>query len=223
MHQRLSAQEILQNEAIAQRNRRRLARSGCLALNIVSSPGSGKTTLLCRTIRAIGGAFPVVVIEGGPKGSPDAERVLATGAPALHVDTGGSSHLDAAMVEAALARLDPPEQSLVMIENLGNLICPAGRDLGEHAKVIVLSVTEGEDKPLKYPDVFAAARVILINKIDLQPYCNFNLPLALQFARRVNPDIEAIALSARDGTGIERWLGWIDARRASLFLPARVG
>ena len=220
---RIERDVLAKNDAIATRNRLRLARSGSLALNFVSSPGSGKTTLLCRTIEAIGGAFAVAVIEGDQQTSLDADRIRATGAPALQINTGKGCHLDAGMVEGALARLNPAEQALVMIENVGNLVCPAAFDLGEHAKVVVLSVTEGEDKPLKYPDMFAAAQLMLINKIDLQPYCSFDLPRALDYARRVNPAIEAIAVSARDGTGFDRWLGWIDAHRASVFLPAHAG
>ena len=211
---RVERDVLSKNDAIAGRNRRRLAAGGCLALNLVSSPGSGKTTLLCRTIQAIGGAFPVVVIEGDQQTSLDADRIRATGVPALQINTGKGCHLDAAMVERALAQLDPPEGALVLIENVGNLVCPAAFDLGEHAKVVVLSVTEGEDKPLKYPDMFAAAQLMLVNKIDLQPYCDFNLPRALQFARRVNPAIEAIAVSARDGSGFDRWLDWIARSRA---------
>ena len=218
---RVERDVLSKNDAIAGRNRRQLAAGGCLALNLVSSPGSGKTTLLCRTIQAIAGAFPVVVIEGDQQTSLDADRIRATGAPAVQINTGKGCHLDAAMVERALAQLDPPEGALVLIENVGNLVCPAAFDLGEHAKVVVLSVTEGEDKPLKYPDMFAAARLMLVNKIDLQPYCDFDLPRALQFARRVNPAIEAIALSARNGSGFDRWLDWIARSRAPA--PAHAG
>jgi hydrogenase nickel incorporation protein HypB len=221
-HERVRVERdvLAKNDAFAARNRARLARSGSLALNLVSSPGSGKTTLLCRTIEAVRGAFPVVVIEGDQQTSLDADRIRATGAPALQINTGKGCHLDASMVERGLARLDPPPGAVVMIENVGNLVCPAAFDLGEHAKVVVLSVTEGEDKPLKYPDMFAAAGLMLINKIDLQPYCNFDLPRALQYARRVNPGIQAIAVSARDGTGFDRWLGWIEAQRAGILLAA---
>jgi hydrogenase nickel incorporation protein HypB len=211
---------LAKNDAIALHNRQRLARASSLALNLVSSPGAGKTTLLCRTIERIAGAFPVVVVEGDQQTSLDADRIRATGVPALQINTGKGCHLDAAMIGRALARLDPADRTLVLIENVGNLVCPAAFDLGEDAKVVVLSVTEGDDKPLKYPDMFAAARLMLINKIDLQPYCEFDLARALQYARRVNPAIEMIAVSARDGTGLDAWLAWIEAHRAAKRLLA---
>jgi len=210
---RIERDILAHNDAIAGRNRRLLERGSCLALNLVSSPGAGKTSLLCRTIRCIGDSFPVVVIEGDQQTSLDADRIRATGAPAWQINTGKGCHLDAAMVERALAQLDPPGQALVMIENVGNLVCPAAFDLGEDAKVVVLSVTEGDDKPLKYPDMFAAARLMLVNKIDLQPHCDFDPARALEYARRVNPGIDVISVSARDGTGFDAWLAWIDAQR----------
>jgi hydrogenase nickel incorporation protein HypB len=210
---RIERDILAHNDAIAGRNRRLLERGACLALNLVSSPGAGKTSLLCRTIRCIGESFPVVVIEGDQQTSLDADRIRATGAPALQINTGKGCHLDAAMVERALGQLDPPAQALVLIENVGNLVCPAAFDLGEDAKVVVLSVTEGDDKPLKYPDMFAAARLMLVNKIDLQPHCDFDPARALEYARRVNPGIDVISVSARDGTGFDAWLAWIDAQR----------
>jgi hydrogenase nickel incorporation protein HypB len=216
---RIERDVLAKNDAIAARNRQRLAHGASLALNLVSSPGAGKTTLLCRTIKAIGGRYPVVVVEGDQQTSLDADRIRATGAPALQINTGKGCHLDAAMTERALAQLDPPKEALVMIENVGNLVCPAAFDLGEDAKVVVLSVTEGDDKPLKYPDMFAAAQLMLINKIDLQPYCDFDLDRALALARRVNPAIETIAVCARDGTGFDAWLAWIDARRQAKLAP----
>ena len=211
---------LAKNDAIAARNRGRLRRAGSLALNLVSSPGSGKTTLLCRTIEAIGGTFPVLVIEGDQQTTIDADRIRATGAPALQINTGKGCHLDAAMIERALAQLDPPEHALLMIENVGNLVCPAAFDLGEDAKVVVLSVTEGDDKPLKYPDMFAAAQLMLVNKTDLLAHCDFDLSRAFEFARRANPAIEMIALSARDGSGLEDWLGWIARRRLARQVPS---
>ncbi len=170
------------NDAIAERNRGRLEQRGIFALNLVSSPGSGKTTLLVRTIERLAGLVPVAVIEGDQQTSFDAERIRATGAPALQINTGKGCHLDAAMVETALSRLAPPDGSVLMIENVGNLVCPAGFDLGEAHKVVVLSVTEGEDKPLKYPDMFHAASLMLLNKIDLLPHLSLR-PRALRRER----------------------------------------
>jgi len=220
---RIERDVLAHNDAIAARNRGLLERGSSLALNLVSSPGAGKTSLLCRTIQCIAGTFPVVVIEGDQQTSLDADRIRATGVPALQINTGKGCHLDAAMVERALAQLDPPGQALVMIENVGNLVCPAAFDLGEDAKVVVLSVTEGDDKPLKYPDMFAAAQLMLVNKIDLQPYCDFDPARALEFARRINPGIDVLWVSARDGTGLDAWLAWIEARRRAKQARRSVG
>lgn len=205
-------QDVLgHNDAIAQRNRARFAERGILALNFVSSPGSGKTTLLVRTIEALKDRASVHVIEGDQQTSFDADRIRATGVPALQVNTGKGCHLDAAMVETAVARLDVAETGLLFIENVGNLVCPAGFDLGEAHKVAVLSVTEGDDKPLKYPDMFAAATVMVLNKIDLLPHVDFDVARCLDFARRVNPEIKVIQVSARTGAGMDDWLAWIRA------------
>jgi hydrogenase nickel incorporation protein HypB len=200
---------LSKNDGIAQRNRAALARRGIFALNLVSSPGSGKTTLLVRTIERLAGQLPVAVIEGDQQTSFDADRIRATGAPALQINTGKGCHLDAAMVETALGRLAPAEDSVLMIENVGNLVCPAGFDLGEAHKVVVLSVTEGEDKPLKYPDMFYAASLMLLNKIDLLPHLSFDLERCLGNARRINPAIEILQVSATSGQGMEAWLAWI--------------
>ena len=201
---------LAKNDAIAQRNRVWLAQRGIFALNLVSSPGSGKTTLLVRTIERLAGRLQVSVIEGDQQTTLDAQRIRATGAPALQVNTGKGCHLDAAMVEAALSRLAPAQDSVLMIENVGNLVCPAGFDLGEAHKVVVLSVTEGEDKPLKYPDMFHAASLMLLNKVDLLPHLSFDLAQCLRNARRINPRIEIIQLCATTGQGIEAWLDWIE-------------
>ncbi len=200
---------LAKNDAIAQRNREWLAQRGIFALNLVSSPGSGKTSLLVRTIQALAGRLPVAVIEGDQQTSVDADRIRATGAAALQINTGKGCHLDAAMIDAALDRLAPVEDSVLMIENVGNLVCPAGFDLGEAHKVVVLSVTEGEDKPLKYPDMFAAASLMLLNKVDLLPHLDFDVAACLANARRVNPAIAIIEVSARSGVGLDRWLDWI--------------
>ncbi|MBW0157671.1 hydrogenase nickel incorporation protein HypB [Sedimentimonas flavescens] len=196
------------NNSYAARNRTALSAKGILAVNLVSSPGSGKTTLLCRTIEMLG-AQPLAVIEGDQQTSNDADRIRATGAPALQVNTGKGCHLDGNMVEQALARLDLPTGALLFIENVGNLVCPAAFDLGEDAKIAILSVTEGEDKPLKYPDMFAAARLAILNKIDLAPHCDVDLDLYEANLRRVNPEIEVLRLSARTGEGMAGWIDWL--------------
>ena len=168
-------QDILgRNNAVAARNRQYFAQRGILALNLMSSPGSGKTTLLVRTIDALKAELPIAVVEGDQQTSLDADRIRATGAQAVQVNTGKGCHLDADMVERALATLAPAEASVVLIENVGNLVCPAAFDLGEAQKVVILSVTEGDDKPLKYPDMFHAADLMVINKVDLLPYVDFS-------------------------------------------------
>jgi hydrogenase nickel incorporation protein HypB len=203
-------QDILaRNDRHAAANRQHFRERGIFALNLVSSPGSGKTTLLVRTIRELGERHPVAVIEGDQQTSRDAERIRETGAPALQINTGKGCHLDAQMVENALPRLDLAAQSLLLIENVGNLVCPASFDLGEAHKVVILSVTEGEDKPIKYPDMFAAADVMLLNKIDLLPHLDFDVDKAIEYARRVNPDIRVFMLSATTGEGLPAWLDWL--------------
>ncbi len=238
---RLEADVRGENDRIAAHNRAHFADHGVTALNLLSSPGSGKTTLLCATIAALrrrAPGLPVAVIEGDQQTTRDADRIRATGAPAIQVNTGQGCHLDAPMVAAAFARLplhahagdhehghggDPPHAgphedghghphgpaALLFIENVGNLVCPALWDLGEHAKIVVLSVTEGEDKPLKYPDMFAAARLMVLNKTDLLPHLDFDVPQCIAHARRVNPDIEVLLLSARSGQGMDAWLDWL--------------
>lgn len=214
-----------ENNRIARRNRQHFEAHGVTALNLVSSPGSGKTTLLCATIRALRQRHPglsVSVIEGDQQTSFDAERIRATGAPAIQVNTGKGCHLDAPMVADAFSRLHTHDHhedhhahhhdahSLLFIENVGNLVCPAVWDLGEAAKVAILSVTEGEDKPLKYPDMFAAASLMVLNKIDLLPHLDFDVQRCIQAARRVNPAIEVIQLSATSGAGMDDWLHWLE-------------
>jgi hydrogenase nickel incorporation protein HypB len=202
------------NNQFARANRRWLAQRGVFALNVVSSPGSGKTTLLVETIKRLAAELPVAVIEGDQQTSNDADRIRATGARALQINTGKGCHLDASMIEHALAHLEPAQDSVLFIENVGNLVCPAAFDLGEAHKVVVLSVTEGEDKPLKYPDMFAAAQLMLLNKVDLLPYLQFDVEKAIAAARRVNPTIEVLqvsALKAGEGDGMDAWLDWIRA------------
>jgi hydrogenase nickel incorporation protein HypB len=209
-------QDILaKNDALAASNRRRFAERGVFALNLVSSPGSGKTSLLCRTIEAWERRTPVAVVEGDQQTSFDADRIRATGAPAVQVNTGKGCHLDAHMVSRALDSLPPIEDGVLFIENVGNLVCPAAFDLGEAHKVVILSVTEGEDKPLKYPDMFRAADLLLVNKVDLLPYVSFDVAKALEHARRVRPGLEAIEVSATTGAGFDAWLAWLDRGAAS--------
>lgn len=208
-------QDILaKNNTYAAQNRQRLLERGIFALNLVSSPGSGKTTLLCKTIAMLNGE-PVAVIEGDQQTSQDAERIRASGAPTIQINTGKGCHLDAHMVGHAMEKLSLAENSLLMIENVGNLVCPAAFDLGEAHKVVILSVTEGEDKPIKYPDMFRAASVMLLNKIDLLPYVNFDVDTAIGFARRVNPTIRIIRVSATSGEGMGEWLAFLSEGLAS--------
>ncbi|HEY5994393.1 MAG TPA: hydrogenase nickel incorporation protein HypB [Gallionellaceae bacterium] len=208
---RIERDILAQNNEYAAQNRRALAERGIFALNLVSSPGSGKTTLLVKTIEQLRGARPLAVIEGDQQTENDAARIRAAGAPALQINTGKGCHLDAHMVGQAMQRLDLRNDSLLLIENVGNLVCPAGFDLGEAHKVVILSVTEGEDKPLKYPDMFRAASLMLLNKCDLLPYLQFDCELAISYARRVNPGIRVIRISATSGEGMAEWLEWVNA------------
>jgi len=187
---------LSENDTLAAANRARLAARGVFAINLVSSPGSGKTTLLVKTIERLQDRHEVVVIEGDQETSHDADRIRATGARAIQVNTGKGCHLDADMVGKAIDRLVPAAGAVLMIENVGTLVCPAGFDLGEAHKVVVLSVTEGEDKPLKYPDMFRRSTLMLLNKVDLLPYVEFDVARCVEYARRVNPDIRVIELSA---------------------------
>lgn len=205
-------QDILaKNNQYASANRSYFAEHGIFALNLVSSPGSGKTSLLTRTIERLKDKARIAVIEGDQQTSLDADRIRATGVSAVQINTGKGCHLDAHMVGHAVEKLALADDSLLLIENVGNLVCPAAFDLGEAHKVAILSVTEGEDKPLKYPDMFAAAEVMLLNKVDLLPYLNFNVPLCIEYARRVNPYIRVILTSAVSGEGMDEWREWIAA------------
>lgn len=214
---------LARNDAFALANRAAFERQGVLALNLVSSPGSGKTTLLVRTIAALAGKTPLGVIEGDQQTSLDAERIRSAGAAAVQINTGKGCHLDAHRVQQALTALVLPQDALLFIENVGNLVCPAAFDLGEACKVVILSVTEGEDKPLKYPDMFAASRLMLLNKCDLLPYLEFDVQRVIENARRVNPTIEVIELSAASGAGMERWLEWLAGEQAAMRRGAESG
>ena len=205
-------QDILaKNDAIADRNRAFLSGRNIKTLNMVSSPGSGKTTLLTETLKRLE-QQKCAVIEGDQQTSNDADRIRATGAKAIQINTGKGCHLDAQMVSEAIARLVPEQDSTLFIENVGNLVCPAAFDLGESHKVAILSVTEGEDKPLKYPDIFANADLMLINKVDLLPHLDFDLDACIENAKRVNPDIKPMQISATTGEGMQAWLDWLGSR-----------
>jgi hydrogenase nickel incorporation protein HypB len=217
---RIEADLLAKNDAIARGNRAHFAGHRVLALNLVSSPGSGKTTLLVRTLEALKGRLPLAVIEGDQQTSNDAERIRATGVPAVQVNTGKGCHLDASMVARAFERLHALENGVLFIENVGNLVCPAGFDLGEAHKVVLASVTEGEDKPLKYPDIFAAASLMLVSKVDLLPHLDFDVDSLVANARRVRPGIAVIRVSARTGEGMAAWLKWVEAARTVQGLSA---
>ncbi len=206
---------LAKNDALAHKNRTWFDERNILALNLVSSPGSGKTTLLERTIRELGAEVPFVVIEGDQATANDGERIRAAGAPALQVNTGTGCHLEAQMIADALVILAPPPGCVVMVENVGNLVCPALFDLGERAKVAIISVAEGDDKPEKYPHMFAAAELVIINKIDLLPYVDFSVARCSAAARALRPNVRVIELSARSGEGMQRWYDWLGEQRVA--------
>lgn len=200
---------LARNDALAERNRASFAGRGILALNLVSGPGAGKTTLLERTLRDLRERHSFFVIEGDQATSNDGERIRATGAPVVQVNTGSGCHLDADMVARGVGALRPAVGAVLMIENVGNLVCPSLFDLGESAKVAILSLPEGEDKPVKYPHMFRAARLLLINKIDLLPHLDFDLDRCVGLARQVNPEIEILLVSASTGEGLSAWYAWV--------------
>lgn len=215
-------QDILgKNNQYAAQNRARFAQQSMFVLNLVSSPGSGKTTLLTETINHIKSRYTVGVIEGDQQTTNDAERIRETGVQAVQINTGKGCHLDAHMVGHAMDNFSDLTGGVLFIENVGNLVCPASFDLGEAAKVSILSVTEGEDKPLKYPDMFHASELMILNKTDLLPYLDFDVERCMDYARRVNPDIKIIQLSAKSGEGMEQWIDWIKRKRASI-IEARI-
>jgi len=204
---------LAKNNRLAADNRRFFREKGIFALNLVSSPGSGKTTILERTLRYLSPMLRCAVIEGDQQTDNDARRIAATGVPARQINTGAGCHLDAHMVGHALEDLPVEALDLLFIENVGNLVCPAAFDLGEAHKVVVLSVTEGEDKPLKYPQMFHAADVMLLNKVDLLPYLDFDVEKCLEMARRVSPGIRIFQLSAKSGEGMAEWYEWLQQHR----------
>jgi hydrogenase nickel incorporation protein HypB len=212
----LEQRVLAKNDLLAERNREWLAGRDILAINVMSSPGAGKTTLLERTIRDTAGQRPVAVIEGDQETRLDADRIRRAGCDAIQVNTGAGCHLDAEMVHDAAVALNPAAGSLLVIENVGNLVCPALFDLGEGGKVVIVSVTEGSDKPLKYPHMFAVADLIIVNKIDLLPYVDFDLHTCRTHAHAVNPKAELLALSATTGANVDAWYDWLVARPSHL-------
>ena len=205
---------LAKNDAYAAANRAHFNNTGILALNLVSSPGSGKTSLLAETINRLKSEIPVAVIEGDQQTSMDAERIRATGVPAIQINTGKGCHLDAHMTGHAFEHLKPAAGSVLFIENVGNLVCPAMFDLGEEHRVVLVSVTEGEDKPLKYPDMIRSSDLMLITKIDLLPHLDFDVAALVQNAKKINPGIKILKVSAKTGEGMDAWAGFIRAARA---------
>ena len=205
------AQNILAvNEHVAQEIRQTLMARGIRALNIMSSPGAGKTTLLERTIERLRGRLAIGVIEGDVETSADAERIEAAGAQTVQINTRGNCHLEAHMIRDALAYVDLAATDLLVIENVGNLVCPAAWDLGEDTRVVVVSATEGDDKPAKYPQMFAIAQVMVVNKLDLLPYVDYDVQKVRRHALAINPHLRIFELSCRTGEGLEAWCGWLE-------------
>lgn len=206
-------QEILgKNNLLAAQNRGWFKGRNILALNLMSSPGAGKTTLLTRTINDLKDRLKISVIEGDQETTNDAEKIKSTGCKVVQINTGTGCHLDASMIEKGLQELNPPLNSVVMIENVGNLVCPALFDLGEAAKVVILSVTEGEDKPIKYPHIFRASDIMIITKVDLLPYLQFDVEKCIEYAKQVNSKIQIFQVSANSGTGLDEWYGFLLAK-----------
>ena len=209
---RIGEDLLAKNARLAGLNRALFSQKGVFVLNLVSSPGSGKTTLLEKTIAALKPDLNFAVLEGDQQTANDADRIAATGVPVKQINTGAGCHLDAHMVGHGVEGFDLDAADILMIENVGNLVCPASFDLGEQHKVAVLSVTEGEDKPLKYPHMFRAADILLINKIDLLPYLDFDLDKCKAYARQVNPEVQIFELSCRSGDGMDLWYDWLKAK-----------
>jgi hydrogenase nickel incorporation protein HypB len=200
---------ISKNNLLAERNRGYFEAKGIRAINLVSSPGSGKTTLLERTIQDLKKEISIYVIEGDQQTMNDANRINATGTPVVQVNTGEGCHLDADMINKAMKKLEPANNSLLMIENVGNLVCPALFDLGESFRVVIMSVTEGDDKPVKYPYMFRTSDLCIINKTDLLPYVDFDIEKAKEYTRQINPELEILEVSVKTGDGMEGWYSWI--------------
>jgi hydrogenase nickel incorporation protein HypB len=212
---RLETDVLAKNNRLAERNRGWFAGRNIFALNLMSAPGAGKTTLLERTIRELGKELALSIIEGDQETINDAERIRATGCHVVQINTGTGCHLDAVMLAKGLQQLDPPANSIVLIENVGNLVCPALFDLGEGSRVVIASVTEGDDKPIKYPHMFRQSEAMILNKIDLLPYVPFSVDRCLAYARQVNPHIRVFQVSALRGDGLEEWYDWIRRQRTA--------
>ena len=212
----VGADLLASNDTTAQHNRQHFIEHGVYVLNIMSAPGAGKTTLLERTVEALKGRYHIGVIEGDVQTSEDADRIRKHGVPAVQINTGSACHLDARMIEKNLRHFDLDQLDILIIENVGNLVCPAEFDLGEHDKVMVLSVTEGHDKPKKYPVMFHVVKAMVLNKIDLLEHVNFDVERAIRDARSLNLDLEVLKLSAKTGVGLDAWYAWLDARIARL-------
>lgn len=204
---------LLKNNLLAERNRGYFLAKNILAINLVSSPGSGKTALLERTLNDLIGKESIFVIEGDQQTSNDADRIASSGAPVVQINTGKGCHLDSQMISEAVNQLNIQNESILFIENIGNLVCPAMFDLGEQKRVVVISVTEGEDKPLKYPDMFQSSQLCIINKIDLLPYLKFDLEALKSYGRKVNPSIEFMELSCTTGEGVTQWYTWLENQK----------
>jgi hydrogenase nickel incorporation protein HypB len=206
---------LAKNQLAAERNRGWMAGREVVAINLMSAPGAGKTSILERTIRDLRDEVPICVLEGDQATVNDAERIRAAGAAVVQINTGTGCHLEADMVARGIRTLDPPRGAMLLIENVGNLVCPALFDLGERAKVVILSVTEGEDKPIKYPHIFRTCDMMLVNKIDLLPHLRFDLDRCIAYAREVHPRMAVLQLSAESGEGMEAWYGWLRHQHAS--------
>ena len=205
---------LARNQALASRNRQRLAELHVFAFNLMSSPGAGKTRLLTHSLPELRKAGPVLVIEGDQATALDAERIAQTGVPVVQINTGKGCHLEADAVFSALQQLAPEPGALLVIENVGNLVCPALFDLGEHKRVVLLSVTEGDDKPEKYPHMFAAADLVLLTKLDLLPHVDFDVARARRAVQQLNPRAHWLEVSAKTGAGMPEWLAWLESQRA---------
>jgi hydrogenase nickel incorporation protein HypB len=220
MKREIAAGKVMrENDRIAAELRAGFENDGTLCLNLISSPGAGKTTLLERTLAALPAAARVAVLTGDIQTDNDARRLARFNFPVRQITTGGACHLDARMIAAALSDWSLPPLEILFIENVGNLVCPASYDLGEHAKIALLSVTEGDDKPLKYPGIFSRAELMVLNKTDLLPHVDFRIPVAVENARRIQPALEVIEVSCASGAGLDRWMHWLEARRAQWFAP----
>ncbi|MBU2651553.1 MAG: hydrogenase nickel incorporation protein HypB, partial [Bacteroidetes bacterium] len=210
-------QDVLhKNNLLAERNRGYFEARNILTLNLVSSPGSGKTTLLEKTIKELKDNTSIFVIEGDQQTLNDARRIQDAGAPVVQVNTGSGCHLDASMVNKAVKKLEPADHALLFIENVGNLVCPSMFDLGEQYRVVIMSVTEGDDKPAKYPNMFATSHLCIINKTDLLPHVDFDVAKARDYAMKVNHHLEFIELSARSGEGMQEWFRWLSGKLEEL-------